>query len=149
MQLSKKKKMMFFSSKFFQCKTFYNFLQNIICSIPARQTFTHTPDLMLQSCLESPCSSWIQSEEGFCKQYNNRTKVFTQEISSVNTSKSEYFYMDKYMCQLKFNEIVENIKRSYCNPYSQFIATKYQLKKNKLFAQQYTMHDIMWMNGYF
>lgn len=57
--------------------------------------------------------------------------------------------MDKYMCQLKFNEIVENIKRSYYNPYSQFIATKYQLKKNKLFAQQYTMHDIMWMNGYF
>lgn len=62
--------------------------------------------------------------------------------------------MDKYMCQLKFNEIVENIKgsetkTSYCNSYSQFIATKYQFKKKKLFAQQYTMHDIMWMNGYF
>lgn len=85
---------MFFSSKFFQCKTFYNFLQYIKCSIPARQIFTHTPDLMLQSCLGSPCSSWIQSEEGFCKEYNNRPKVFTQEILLINTSKSEYFYMD-------------------------------------------------------
>lgn len=109
-------------------------MHNNICSIPARQIFTHTLDLMLQSCLGSPCSSWIQSEEGFWKRYNNRPKAFTQEISSINTSKSEYFYIDKYMCQLKFNEIVENIKgsetkTSYCNSYSQFIATKYQFKK--------------------
>lgn len=127
-------------------------MHNNICSIPARQIFTHTLDLMLQSCLGSPCSSWIQSEEGFWKRYNNRPKVFTQEISSINTSKSEYFYMDKYMCQLKFNEIVENIKgsetkTSYCNSYSQFIATKYQFKKkNCLHSNTQCMISCGWMD---